>query len=59
MNMVTYYNRGDLIKFGDYLLSEKRKQNFVNHPDPTGPSLEERLSKTDNVDIENWLSTLN
>lgn len=57
--MVTYYNRGDLIKFGDYLLSEERKQSFSNHPEPPkGHSLELRLSRTDTVDIDNWQESL-
>lgn len=56
--MVLYYNRGDLVKFGDYLLSEQRKQRFINHPDPPGGSLEQRMSKTDKADIDAWLETL-
>ena len=56
--MVTYFNRGDLIKFGDYLLSEKRKQSFANHPNPTGLSLEERLSITYKEDVDNWIDGL-
>ena len=56
--MVLYFNRGDLIKFGDYLLSNQRKKSFANHPDPPkGHSLELRLSKADKVDVDNWLET--
>ena len=56
--MVLYYNRGDLVKFGDYLLSEQRKQRFINHPDPPGGSLEQRMSKTDKADIDAWMDSL-
>lgn len=53
--MVTYFNKKDLVDFGNYLLSEERKRLFENHPEPVG-TLEERLSKVHHSDIENFLS---
>lgn len=53
--MVTYFNKKDLVDFGNYLLSEERKRLFENHPEPVG-TLEERLSKVHHSDVENFLS---
>jgi len=53
--MVTYFNKKDLVDFGNYLLSEERKRLFENHPEPVG-TLKERLSKVHHSDIENFLS---
>ncbi len=63
--MVTYFNRKDLVSFGSYLLSEKRKARFessYNKPDENGNvriggslSLEERLKDVHHADVENWI----
>jgi hypothetical protein len=50
------YSEKDLVAFGNYLLSEERKELFKQHPEPIG-TLEERLSKVHHSDIENFLST--
>ena len=42
--MVTYYNLKDLTSFGEYLLSEKRKENIRGD-----------RSKVHHADFENWL----
>lgn len=55
--MVTYFNKKDLVDFGNYLLSEERKRLFENHPEPVG-TLEERLSKVHHSDIENFLEKI-
>jgi len=61
--MVTYFNRKDLVSFGNYLLSEKRKSQIVEHnkklvkqqkiqnPVP----IENLLSGVYHADVENWL----
>ena len=60
--MVTYFNRKDLVSFGSYLLSEKRKSRFVESykekirsgiDNPL--SVEESLSNVHHADVENWL----
>jgi len=59
--MVTYYNRKDLVSFGSYLMSEKRKARFyeenkesiirgVENPLPAV----EALKQVHHADIENW-----
>lgn len=54
--MVTYFNRKDLVEFGNYLLSEKRKMRFRDHPESNKMgSLEERLSQVHHADFQNWL----
>jgi len=60
--MVTYFNRKDLVSFGNYLLSEERKAKFqesykeairrgVKNPLPP----EESLKTVFHADVENWL----
>ena len=61
--MVTYFNGKDLVSFGTYLLSEKRKARFDeaykeairNGMDNTLPT-EERLNHVHHADIENWIA---
>lgn len=59
--MVTYFNRKDLVSFGNYLLSEKRKARFqVSYDEaiargekPITP--EESMSNVWHPDICNWM----
>jgi len=61
--MVTYFNRRDLVSFGTYLLSEKRKSRFeesfqesvrlgIENPLP----VEDALAVVNHADVENWLA---
>ena len=59
--MVTYFNRKDMISFGNYLLSEKRKSRFYEldkdlrqYGNDFIPA-EQRLKEVFHVDFENWL----
>lgn len=52
--MITYFNKKDLVEFGNYLLSEERKESFKNISEDL---LEERLSKVHHADIENFLES--
>lgn len=62
--MVTYFNRKDLVSFGYYLLSEKRKARFeqsYGEPDKNGNvsassiPVEDRLKEVWHADVENWI----
>ena len=57
--MVTYFNKKDLVKFGKYLLSDKRKARILEakNEDLTtfGPDDSEKLCTVYHADIENWL----
>ena len=54
--MITYYNKRDLVKFGNWLLSDERKQRLqtITHPN----DLEQRLSEVSDADISNFLEPL-
>jgi len=54
--MVTYFNISDLLSFGKYLLSDKRKYRFEKSKS-TVP-LEDRLSGVHREDIENWKASI-
>jgi hypothetical protein len=46
--MVTYFNRKDLVSFGSYLLSEKRKAIISD----------ENMDNVTHADIHNWIDSL-
>ena len=52
--MVTYFNKKDLVNFGKYLLSDKRKLSIEQTE--TTLSAEERLKQVHNSDVENFLA---
>ena len=53
--MTVFYDEKDLVSFGNYLLSEERKEAFKNNPNfQNGELLEERLSAVHHADFENW-----
>ena len=52
-NMVTYFNRKDLVNFGKYLLSEERTKR-ISDTDSSIP-IEERLKEVYHADVENFL----
>jgi hypothetical protein len=65
MNMVTNYNESDLISFGRYLLSDRRKERFeaidkTNEADAfIGVPAEVRLRDVHHADLANWLEERN
>lgn len=52
--MVNYFNKKDMVSFGNYLLSEKRKDLFASHPELGSTKLTERLSFVHDSDFDNW-----
>lgn len=56
--MVTTFNRGDLVSFGKYLLSQERTNLITsNHKEGDPVPLEERLMEVYHADVENWMET--
>lgn len=54
--MVTYYNKKDLVAFGNYLLSDKRKELILEHPDFSEDSQDFRLKQVSHADFENFFN---
>lgn len=52
--MIIYFTEEDLVSFGNYMVSAERKKFYEMHPDPSGTSVEERLSTVHDADIQNW-----
>lgn len=56
---MTYYNTKDLVKFGEYLLSEKRTNIIKDgYSENDNISLEERLSNVYHADVVNFLESI-
>ncbi len=53
--MVTYFNKSDLVKFGEYLLSEERKNLIKSHPGFEPSTIEHRLKQVSHADVANWI----
>ncbi len=58
--MVTYFNKKDLVKFGQYLLSEERTKRIVDNYDAKIDNLtiEERLREVYHADVENFIESI-
>lgn len=56
--MVTYFNRKDLVSFGNYLLSDERTQKKLALIPESNQQISDRYESTKQVshaDIENWM----
>lgn len=52
---MTTYTEEEIVSFGNYLLSEARKELFKSHPSyPNEELLDERLAVVHDSDVENW-----
>jgi len=51
--MVTYFNKKDLIAFGNFLVSKDRKDRQVKITHPM--DLPDRLAQVSDADVANWL----
>ena len=50
------FSKEDIISFGEYMVSEERTQNIINHPDAKHMApVEDRLKQVHDADYENWL----
>lgn len=63
--MVTYFNKKDLVSFGNYLMSDKRKALILNNIERckeeniTIGSFKEVFEEVSHSDIMNWKDSLN
>lgn len=53
--MVVYFNKKDLIQFGNYLLSDERTELVMSHPQKRDDEKRESLKLVSYADIENFL----
>ena len=51
--MITYFDEKDLVSFGEYLLSDIRRNTILEHPEFKGKT-EEDLKIVYHIDLLNW-----
>lgn len=51
--MKIFFEEKDLVSFGEYLLSDERKELILNHPEFEGRG-EEALKDVYDADLGNW-----
>ncbi|MDV3882908.1 hypothetical protein CMU04_06195 [Elizabethkingia anophelis] len=58
--MVIYFNKKDLIKWGNFLLSEERENSLkqTNKENENLPSYEDRKREVNNEDFLNWMEKM-
>ena len=56
--MVIMFTEADLVSFGEYMISQNRKDFYINNP-TIQDNLEELLSQVNNIDLENWMRISN
>ena len=52
--MVIFFTEEDLVSFGEYLLSDERKQKVEENWPNTSEILESNLKKVHDADLANW-----
>ena len=54
--MVVYFNKTDMISFAEFMVSEERTQNIINHPyASTMAPFADRLKQVHDAYYQNWL----
>ena len=48
------YTASDLVKFGNYLLSDARRESIMSNPETSPEAKEEILKQVTDADISNW-----
>lgn len=56
--MVVYFNKKDLVKFGQYLLSEERTKRITENTHPNLAPVNDRLKVVHHSDVENFLAKI-
>lgn len=50
------FSKEDIISFGEYMVSEERTQNIINHPNASMMApVADRLKQVHDDDYQNWL----
>lgn len=55
INAELTFTESQLVSFGEYLLSNKRRELFASHPELLDKNLDDRLSVVHHSDVYNWL----
>lgn len=53
--MAAFFNKKDMLSFGEYLVSKERFELIVSNPNLNKELLEETISSVSHADWENWL----
>ena len=55
--MITFFEEKDLVSFGEYLLSDERKDIILNHPELTDRG-NDALKDVYQADLANWVEKI-
>lgn len=56
--MVTYFNKKDMVRFGNYLLSEERTEMILSNPEKSEEAKQQSLKTVSDADINNFLEKI-
>lgn len=52
--MIVFFAEEDLVSFGNYMVSDLRREMYENHPDLKDENIEGRLKSVSDADLANW-----